>query len=189
VEKKTKLAVEDKSPSMNLADATAPTSTSSPTRLSSNALAPDSSPVAADATSTSSNADLTAESVELVWKEALASLGDMTAESARHAGRVALAGPNRVVASFGPASIWHKESCERPERRTKLEAAMSQLTGRAIRIDFDLLSGSASPEAKAQPVVSTRQRWREREKHPLVRRAIEMFDAEVVRVEEPRVGS
>ena len=136
-----------------------------------------------------SSSDLTPEMIEIVWKEALASLGDMTADFARHAERVVVTGPNRVVASFGAGYILHKESCERPERRAKLEAALSQAAGRNIRIDFELLSGSSEQDAKPQPVLSTRQRWREREKHPLVRRAIEMFDAEVVRVEEPRVES
>jgi DNA polymerase-3 subunit gamma/tau len=147
------------------------------------------SPVSVDSVAADSESALTAESVAMIWKEALASLGDMTADFARHAERVVLAAPNRVVASFGAGHILHKESCERPERRAKLEAAMSQLAGRTIRVDFELSSGSESPDAKPQPIVSTRQRWREREKHPLVRRAIEMFDAEVVRVEEPRVGS
>lgn len=133
--------------------------------------------------------DLSPESIDILWKEALATLGDMTADFARYAERVVSNGPDRLVASFRAAYILHKESCERPERRSKLEQALSQVAGRPMRLDFELQDAGSAEEAKPQPVQSTRQRWREKEKHPLVRRAIEMFDAEVVRIDEPRTGS
>lgn len=128
------------------------------------------------------------EAISAMWKEALATMGDMTSDFARHAERVTCVGANRLVASFGPGYILHKESCERPDRRTRLENALSQVSGRLWRVDFEILPGELPPEARPQPVLSARQKLREKEKNALVKRAIEMFDAEVVRVEEPRGG-
>jgi DNA polymerase-3 subunit gamma/tau len=131
-------------------------------------------------------ADLTAETVDSIWKEALAELGDMTADFARHAEQLVLAEKDRLVAHFRAGYSLHKEYCERPERRSKLEEALSRVAGRPIRLDVALLPADASSAGRPAPVPSARQRLREREQHPLVRRAMELFDAEVVRIDEPR---
>lgn len=136
-----------------------------------------------------STGDLSAEDAEAIWREALNSLGDMTADFARRAVRVQPSGPNRLVARFSADYNLHKEHCERPERRTKLEAALAKAAGRTIRLDLELVSNATQAEPRLVPVQTHRQRMQERQRHPLVRRAIEMFDAEVLRVDEPRVGT
>jgi DNA polymerase-3 subunit gamma/tau len=133
--------------------------------------------------------ELDAESVHAIWKEALATLGDMTADFARHAGHVQLAGPNRLVASFPAGYTLHKEYCERPERRSKLESALAKAAGRTIRLELELLPSDARVEPNLPPVQTNRQRMQERQRQPLVRQAIEWFDGEVVRVDEPRSGA
>jgi hypothetical protein len=67
---------------------------------------------------------------------------------------------------------------------------MSRLTGANVRIDFEVLPGEAKPADKRPAPISKRQLMREAERHPLVRQAIEMFDAEVVDLETgPRSAS
>ena len=100
-----------------------------------------------------------------------------------------MAGPNRLVACFRAGYTQNKEYCERPERRSKLESALSQVSGRTIRLDLELISGDAPAAPKAAPVQTNLQRMQERRRHPLVRQAIEMFDGEVIRVDEPRPES
>ena len=132
--------------------------------------------------------ELTAETVDSIWKEALADLGDMTADFARHAESIQLSGPDHLVASFRAGYTLHKEYCERPERRIKLEAALAKVAGRRIRLDLELLPGDARLEPRPPAVQTNRQRFQERQRQPLVRQAIEMFDGEVTRIDEPRVA-
>ncbi len=132
--------------------------------------------------------ELSAARVEASWKEALAELGDMTADFARQADSIQFTGPNRLVASFRAGYTLHKEYCERPERRTKLEAALAKAIGRPVRLDLELLPGDSQTEQRPAPVQTNRQRMQERQRQPLVRQTIEMFDGEVLRVDEPRAG-
>jgi hypothetical protein len=78
-----------------------------------------------------------------------------------------------------------KEFCEQPDRASRLEQALADVTGQAVRIEFALLD---DPAEAAQPVrkpVSTRSRLVERSQHPMVRRAEELFKARPVGVEAP----
>jgi DNA polymerase III subunit gamma/tau len=122
-----------------------------------------------------------------IWKQTLAEIGDMTAEFAGRAESVAISGPNRLVVSFGKAYTQALQYCERPERRQKLEQTFSRIAGRNIRIDFATLSDE-SPGAvpadrpAAKPPVNRRQRQQELMRHPLVRKAAELFDTEIIGV-------
>jgi hypothetical protein len=110
-------------------------------------------------------------------------MGDMTAEMGQRYHRVAISAPNRLVVSFGREYNLQKESCERPRNKERLEQAMSRLTGTNIRIDFELLKGQPAAQQPKPAPVSKRQLMREKERHPLVRQAIEMFDAELFDLE------
>ncbi len=77
-----------------------------------------------------------------------------------------------------------KAYCERPEQLAKLEAALADVAGRAVKVDFSLLADEPAAEDAAQRAVPQRQRMAEVAEHPLVRRAGELFDARLVRVEE-----
>ncbi len=62
---------------------------------------------------------------------------------------------------------------------------MSRAVGRPVRIDLDIIPDSHVAAAKT-PALSRMQLVREKEKDPLVQRAIELFDAEVTRVDVPQ---
>jgi DNA polymerase III subunit gamma/tau len=118
--------------------------------------------------------------------QTLAEIGDMTADFGRRAEATAISGPNRLVVSFRKAYNQAQQYCERPERRQKLEETFSRLVGRRFRIDFATLpddpqTTSAEPTVPKQPV-NRRQRQQELMRHPLVRRAAELFDTEIVAV-------
>jgi len=104
---------------------------------------------------------------------------------ARHAkdyARAAISAPNRLVISFRPAYTFSKSVCERPDQLAKFERALADLTGEPIRVEFALLEEEAHPTeaGPASPALSPRQRRIEVLRHPMIRRAIELFDAKPI---------
>ena len=129
---------------------------------------------------------VTSESANSIWKQAIAKIEDMTADYAAFCDRVAISAPNRLVASFKASYTLQKESCEKPERKAKIEQALQQVTGQRIHVDFEVRRDEGNAPTRPQPRPSLRQRMRDFEKHPLVKQAIDMFEAEITRIEEPR---
>jgi DNA polymerase-3 subunit gamma/tau len=125
---------------------------------------------------------LTPETAEMVWKQVLSKLGDMTADMAGYYDHVAIPAPDRLVVKFREGYTLQKESCESPDRKATLEKAMSRAVGRPVRIDLDIIP-ETNPAITKAPPVSRMQLVREKEKDPLVQQAIELFDAEVTRVD------
>jgi hypothetical protein len=127
---------------------------------------------------------LTPESAPQVWRQALQQLGDITADFAEHFDSLAIPAPNRLVVRFRKNYTSSKDYCEHPDRAARLEQALTQVTGNAVRLEFALLDepGDAQP-APRKP--APRSRLVERSQHPLVRRAEELFKARVVGIEEP----
>ncbi|HAY82402.1 MAG TPA: DNA polymerase III subunit gamma/tau [Planctomycetaceae bacterium] len=126
------------------------------------------------------------QSASELWKQTLASLEDMTADHARKASGVAISAPNRLVVTFGARYSFSKDSCERPQQRARIEAALSRVAGRTMRLDFEIAGGGAVERPQRKPVKTRVQRIREAESHPLVEKAIELFDCEVANVTEPK---
>ena len=128
---------------------------------------------------------LTPETVGEIWRQVLSRLSDITAEYAAAFERVAISAPNHLVVSFRAKYNACKAFCERPEQVVKLERALADVTGRAVRVGFAMLEDepSAQVAGASQRPVDPHQRLREAAQHPLVRRAVELFDARPVRVE------
>jgi DNA polymerase-3 subunit gamma/tau len=129
----------------------------------------------------------TPETAETIWKQALANMEDMASVYGAGYAAVATPAPNRLVVTFPPGYTLQKEGCERPERKARIEQALSRITGREMRVDFELLEDTQPALRKQAPPPPThRQRLRQVEQQPFVRRAMELFDAEVTRLEESR---
>ncbi|HJT36395.1 MAG TPA: DNA polymerase III subunit gamma/tau [Pirellulales bacterium] len=129
--------------------------------------------------------ELDEASLTAVWPQVLAELGDLLAEMARSSEGVAISAPNRLVVRFRERYTSCKAFCERPENHAKLERAVSQAMGAAMRVEFVLVRDA--PENAVEPpkrLVTPQQRLAEKSEHPLVRRAAELFGAYPVRVEE-----
>jgi DNA polymerase-3 subunit gamma/tau len=128
---------------------------------------------------------LTPESAESIWKQVLEQLGDMTADFASHFDHLAIPAPDSLVVHFRERYTLHKKSCEQPERKAQLEDAMARIVGRKVRIDMVVIPEPESKQTEP-PAPSLFQRMREKESHPFVRQAVELFEAEVVKVDVPR---
>lgn len=119
-----------------------------------------------------------------IWAQALLLLEDMTLDFASAAHQVATSGPDHLVVSF--ANRYNLQACEKPERRTVLEKAVRDAAGRPIRLEFKFEATEDRPAEPPKPVRSRQQQKRERIKHPLVSQAMELFDAELMKIEESR---
>ncbi len=131
---------------------------------------------------------LTVESASEVWRQVLAALSDITADYARLGQSVKLVAPDRLLVGFPKAYTSAKEICENPDQMTKLHNVLAHVTGRKVRLEFEVLSEDNSVAATSQrprPTASSRrQRLREQEQHPMVSKAIELFGAELTGIEE-----
>jgi len=158
----------------------------SPVDLKSGGIAPSSE--------TAQRMPLTSESVNQVWGQVLTQLSDMFADSLRHNHSVAISAPNRLAVAFPARYTSCKTFCERAEQVTKLEKALEAVCGQKVRVEFTVIDGgpgeggpnggSTAMSAKAK-LPTARDRLNEKAEHPLVRRAIELFEARPVRVEGP----
>ena len=124
--------------------------------------------------------------VAAAWKHAIAELGDMTADMASYFDHVSAATPDRLVVHFPARYTLQKESCEQPERKRTLEEALTRAVGRPVRIDLVLMPEATEQKAAPAPTKSLLQLLREKEGDPWVRQAMDLFDAEVTRVDPPR---
>ncbi|MFO7906321.1 MAG: DNA polymerase III subunit gamma/tau [Pirellulaceae bacterium] len=128
---------------------------------------------------------LTAETADGIWRQVLEQLGDMTADFASYYDHVATTAPDSLVVHFRERYTLQKESCEQAERKAQLERTLAQIVGRRVRIDMAVVPDPESEQTRA-PTPSILQVTREKENDPFVRQAVELFDAEVVKVHVPR---
>jgi DNA polymerase-3 subunit gamma/tau len=131
---------------------------------------------------------LSADQVGRLWRRALDSLDDITADYAGMADAVAISGPNRVVVRFRQVYNASKAFCERPERRQTLEAVFSQVAGRRVVLEFELIRPDQAHETPPPSVISRQKQRHQAARHPLVERAVELFEAEVVKVDVASAG-
>ena len=129
---------------------------------------------------------LSHDSVEQVWKEALASLSDLLGDNAALAESVTLAGADRLVATFREKYTSCKAFCERAAQRATLEQALSEVAGRGVSVEFRTMDDPPATDGSPPEAAPHRRRMAEMAEHPLVRRTGELFGARVVRVEDPK---
>ncbi|MFM7844692.1 MAG: DNA polymerase III subunit gamma/tau [Planctomycetota bacterium] len=123
-----------------------------------------------------------------LWNQALDQLEDMTADYARAAQRVRWLDADRLIVTFSSERGLQKQSCERPDRRQKLEVSLQGIAGRPVRVEFEMLAATAPPPGPRKPAAANRvQRMRELERNPFVSQAKAIFEAEIVDIAEPRV--
>ncbi|MCH8924353.1 MAG: hypothetical protein IIA67_14535, partial [Planctomycetes bacterium] len=127
---------------------------------------------------------LTPENVESIWSRALEQLSEMAAQQVRQCQNVAISAPNRLVVTFPAEYTFSKQQCERPEQAARLMRAVAQVTGTPVKIEFAVAEAAMSEQPKAAPAraASQRELISERADHAMVRKAVEMFDGEIIRV-------
>ncbi len=129
-------------------------------------------------------AELTDESVGDIWQRALGELGGMLADQARSCQAVAISAPDWLVATFPAHYNFHKVTCERPQNLARFEAVLNGIVGHPIKVEFRVAPESGAA-AKQQVAVSPRKRQQETAEHPLIRRSVELFAAQITGVKEP----
>ena len=120
---------------------------------------------------------------EILWRRALAELGDFTADVAADFRKVESLQPDCLTVTLG--GDYQVNLCNRTERRQRVEDCLERIAGRKIRIDY--VAAPAAPTAERRPgPINRRQVIRRLEQHPLVKSVIAMFDGEVIDFELPR---
>ena len=118
-----------------------------------------------------------ASNVERYWRDAMDSIGDTTAVMATNYQKLNVVGENQLVVTL--ADSYNKQACDRPEKKKRIEEAFEATTGRRFRVDFEVGEVAAKNE-QVQPVASRRQVMRELQQDPVLQKAIEEFDGEII---------
>jgi DNA polymerase-3 subunit gamma/tau len=120
------------------------------------------------------------------WDQVVVKVGGIAADSARNYSRIAISAPNTLVVHLKPGYTFAKAICQRPDQLAQFQRALADLTGKAMGIQFAVDEApAATPPPAAVRAATGHQSRMEVAEHPLVRRAGELFGAQVVRVDEP----
>jgi DNA polymerase III subunit gamma/tau len=136
---------------------------------------------------------LTAANLNHIWQRVLDSVGRLFANDLSKAGFPAISGPNALVIRFPPVYNREREFCAATERLKKVEDAVQKLTGQpwTLRVESgDRTENGAEVSApiptgvRENSLDRARRQKEEAEANPLIRRAIEVLGAQLVRVDE-----
>jgi DNA polymerase-3 subunit gamma/tau len=123
------------------------------------------------------------------WPQIAANVGPMLGSELRKAGTPAISGPNSLVFRFPVGYNQAREYCDSPEQRSRVEEAIRRVTGKpwTVHIESDAgqaVSGVQSEPTNGPPIRPKRTAKEEAEKVPLVKRAMDVLGATILRVEE-----
>ena len=131
---------------------------------------------------------LTESSLSKLWQLAADEVEPMTATLARSVQRVELRGEHKLRVVFPADSKVTMRRIDLPEHKTALLDALARLSGRELQLEF---VAAPAPVAEEKPVARNPgkdriQRMREIEGNPIIQACVELFDAEIVKVDQPR---
>jgi hypothetical protein len=124
-----------------------------------------------------------------VWQSALAGLEGLLASNASLCESVASPAAGRLVATFRAKYTACRAFCERADQLAHLERALEEMAGGRIRLEFATIADAPQAATQQRRAVPQRQRVAEVSEHPMIKRATELFDARVTRLEEPEAQS
>ena len=119
-----------------------------------------------------------------IWEKALLELGDMTADMAREYEKLELQEANKLVVTLKDS--YNRDMCNRPERKSKLESTLTKIAGQQLRVDFLVAAGEQKRSVAPPPKLTRRQQIRQLHDRPWVKKAMEVFDADITDYREPR---
>ncbi len=121
-----------------------------------------------------------------IWSQVVARIDGMAADQARRFDRVSAAARDRLSVHFRAGDSFAKSICEQPSNFAEFEKALASVCGGPVRLDF-VLAEATPAEEKKKPVAvfSPHLRLMEVAKHPMIRRAGELFGATPTEVIEP----
>jgi hypothetical protein len=117
----------------------------------------------------------------------------MVKSKARNVSRVAISGPNHLVLTFPRSYHFSKEYFERsPEHLGKVEKALEQVVGRAVRVTLtvdEAVAENSTPAPTGSAEASRGVTSGNADRDPLVQRAVSVFGATVIRVEGATIAA
>ena len=131
--------------------------------------------------------ELSESNVTEVWSRAVGQVEGMAADPAKQFAHICLPEANKIVVTFRSGSAFNKTICEQPGNLAEFEKAVADIVGQRVRISFEVEDGPVTHPEKKPPsqVVSPHQRLMEITKHPMIRRAGELFGATPTEVIDP----
>ncbi|MFM7098826.1 MAG: DNA polymerase III subunit gamma/tau [Gemmataceae bacterium] len=134
---------------------------------------------------------LSSENISSIWPQVIELTGPMLGNELKKAGTPAISGPNALVIEFSRQYNQALEYCSDPARILRIQNALGKITGQSwvVRVASKVVT---NPEelveetpAVVEPVVSKPKVNPKdaAEKEPLVQRALEIFNAQIVRVD------
>jgi DNA polymerase-3 subunit gamma/tau len=144
---------------------------------------------AAEANAALPPAELTGAGALRVWQAALTGLEGLLASNASLCESVASPAAGRLVATFRAKYTACRAFCERADQVAHLERALAEAAGGRIKLEFATIADAPQAAAQQRRAVPQRQRVAEVSEHPMIKRATELFDARVTRLEEPETQS
>ena len=149
------------------------------------------SAAAADASGrvwTASGGGLSPSNVAAVWSQALDEMDPMTATLARGAQRVEPVSASVLRLVFPGESHLASGRCQRAEHQKEITATLARIVGCPVGLEVtaEMIRDPPKPSAAKPSGRSRMQRMREVESNDMVRSCLELFEAEIVRVDLPR---
>ncbi len=136
--------------------------------------------VVAESTPVAEPTPLSMDNAEEIWKQALDSLTGIVADHAASADEVSVDQTGRLVVSFTEG--FHRDICERPSNRSRLEAALESVCGTKVSLQLRTSTRVDATEKPALPTASRRQQQLEIASQPFVQKAMELFDGDPTRL-------
>lgn len=137
--------------------------------------------------------EISHERAQATWQEAIGRLRErdtFLADWGENGSVSEVRSDGRFVITFPANRASQKAQCEKPQQKASFESALAEVLGVKPEIEF-ALSAEKTPETKKsgapprQTMASNFARERELERHPFVARAIELFGADIQRVQAP----
>ena len=135
--------------------------------------------------------DWNQETAEALWHSSLHEIDPMTETLARNVHRVKVAGDSTLQLVFPSSAKLAMSRCDLPEHKNALAEAIGKSLGRQVSLEL-VCDESLQPAAVASPKErrpsgkERMERMRQIQEHPLIQACAEQFDAEIVKVDEPR---
>jgi len=126
-----------------------------------------------------SASQLTSLDPRTLWDTAVKRLDGMTGHMASLVSQVEWSGDGKLCARF--RQTVHRTHLGAPAARKEVEGALAAVAGQAVPLVIAAAEGAS--DEPAPPNVSVRQQRLQTQRSPLVQMAIDLFDADVVRVE------
>ncbi len=123
---------------------------------------------------------LTANNVEEKWKQVLNSLSGMVMDHAAEADQISVDDNGQLTISFSES--FHRDICERPANRARLEQTLEEVCGTKIGFTFRTHQRTDAAEKPVTRAPSKRQQQAEISTQPFVKRAMELFDGDPSRL-------